>query len=545
MLPVKKLTIVDQLFAILRLLVIVGGIAWMLLSPISESSQTALFFTYVFFCFYSIILYILIFLNPANIRTVYIAALFLDLIFLSLLVRWTGGLQSEFFLAFMVLIALHSFYFGIKFGIAVAVSSSLMYLLAGSFEVTSANFPEISLRIVFFLLTGASMGLIAEKEVSDKQKIRKLNKELELRTIELEQEKDKLSMILTGVNAGLVLLDKNKTILWTNWVIEESFQSLHKIQGRECNKALWGNEDICKNCPAERSLLSGKLEKQIIERWDENDNASYYKITAAPLYDKEGNFDKILELIQDVTEEKELQLHLVHSSKLAAIGELASGVAHEINNPLGSISVCVKEISETINANHLQESSYDEMQDCLDSIKKEINRCKQITTDLLHFARKSNPRRVPVDINQLLQNVVTLVRYKAQKEQKKIHLHLDSKLLIILGNGDELTQVFLNLILNAQDFSPSGGSIDVYAGRKDQNNIYVHVKDEGSGIPPENLERIFNPFFSTKTSGKGTGLGLPISLRIVEAHGGRLKVDSQLNKGTTISVILPSNRQSN
>ncbi|MFQ5585137.1 MAG: PAS domain-containing sensor histidine kinase, partial [Calditrichia bacterium] len=456
------------------------------------------------------------------------------------LVRWTGGLNSDFFLGFMLLTALHSFYFGIKFGVGVAILSSMMYLTAGEFAVDSANYLAVSLRVAFFLLSGVSMGLIAQKEISDKERIETLYQELEKRKTELEQEKDKLAMILTGINASLILLDKNKNILWANKVTENWFQPLHKIMGMDCNKALWGNREVCKDCPAERSLISGQLEKQIIEHWDDSDNVRYYRVSAAPLIDEEGKFDKILELIQDVTEEKELQLHLIHSSKLAAIGELASGVAHEINNPLGSISVCVSEIAEAIQGKNFNNQSIEEMKECLNSIKSEVNRCKQITTGLLHFARKSNPRRVPVDVNQLIWNVVTLVRYKAQKEQKKINVHLQSKLLIIMGDEDELTQVFLNLILNAQDFTPPGGSIDVYAGRKDQNHIYVHIRDEGCGIPNENLEKIFNPFFSTKPAGEGTGLGLPISLRIVEGHGGRIKVDSQPDKGTTISVVLPS-----
>lgn len=540
----KKLDAVDQLFAILRVLVIVGGISWILLSSIPKHSATLLFATIAFFCIYSIILYVFIFLYPPKIQTIYNVAFYLDVVFLFFLVRLTGGFNSSFFLGFLLLIALHSFYFGLNFGIRVAVLSTFVYLLAGDFALGSANYIDISLRLSFFFLVGVSMGLVARKETLDKQRIQKLNDELEEHRMELEQEKDKLSMILTGIDAGLVLLDKERQILWANRVTEDWFNPLERIKGKNCNIAIWGNDEVCKDCPAQKSLITGKLENCEVQL-RKDDTLKHYRITAAPLFNENGGFDRILELIQDITQEKELQSHLIHSSKFAAIGELASGIAHEINNPLGSIAVCAKEISDALNTDNVSKKSMSEIKDCLGGIKEEINRCKRITTGLLQFARKSVHRRIPVDINQLLESVIKLVRYNAESHQKKINLHLTSKLLIIMGDEDELTQVFLNLILNAQDFTPPGGSIDIYAGRKDADHIYVYIQDEGCGIPPQNLHKIFNPFFTTKPAGSGTGLGLPISLRIIEAHGGQIKVDSQIDKGTKMSVILPSNREAN
>ena len=540
----KESDTVDQLFAILRLLVIAGGISWILLSSLPKQSAISLFITIGSFCLYSILLYVFIFLNSHKIRTIYKVAFYLDIVFLFFLVRLTGGFANSFFLGFLLLIALHSFYFGLNFGIRVAALSTVIYLLAGDFALNSTNYIDISLRISFFFLVGVSMGLVARKENLDKQRIQKLADELEERSMELEQEKDKLSMILTGIDAGLVLLDTQRYILWVNKVTEEWFNPLEKIKGMNCNIAIWGNEEVCQDCPAQRSLITGKLENSEVQL-RKNDALKHYKITAAPLFNENGGFDRILELIQDITTEKELQSHLIHSSKFAAIGELASGIAHEINNPLGSIAVCAKEISDALNSNSVGRESLSEIKECLSGIKEEISRCKRITTGLLQFARKSVNRRIPVDINQLLESVIKLVRYNAEAQQKKINLHLTSKLLIILGDEDELTQVFLNLILNAKDFTPPGGTIDIYAGRKDAGHIYVHIQDEGCGIPPQNLQKIFNPFFTTKPAGSGTGLGLPISLRIIEAHGGHIKVDSQVDKGTKMSVILPSNREAN
>jgi signal transduction histidine kinase len=531
---VKKLSSVDQLFAILRVVTIVGGVSWVLLTPLPQSAQTALMRTFGFFCVYSIILYLLIFLTSFQIKTVYYIALLLDLVFLYWLVRLTGGIQSEFELAFLLLIALHAFYFGLSVGIAVAATSSFVYLLSGDFYIHSSEWTTIALRLGFFFLCSVTLGLLSRKERIDRERIQHLNKDL-------VQEKKKLSKILRGINAGLVLLSTDRKIIWMNRISEEWFSSLENAQGKKCQAAFWNGNRFCDDCPTARSLKTGKIESGEIEYARNNDEVRYYRITSAPLPNEKGKIDRILELYQDVTEEKELQFHLIQSSKLAAVGELASGTAHEINNPLSAIAVCVQEIAESIAApHHAGDESFDaEITENLNYIKNEIHRCKRITTGLLNLARKSEHRRMAVDINHLLRNVVMLVKYKARREQKEIRLSLGSDLPILQGEPDSLSQVFLNLILNAIEFTPAGPTIEVRSGKENEDFIFVEVIDQGFGIAPQNLDKIFQPFFTTKPFGYGTGLGLPISLRIVKHHGGRIEVDSKLNKGTIFKVVLP------
>lgn len=529
-----KLSSVDQLFAILRVITIIGGVSWVFLTPLSQPVQTALIFTFGFFCVYSIVLYLLIFLTSLRIKTVYYIALLLDLLFLYLLVRLTGGIQSDFELAFLLLIALHAFYFGLSVGIVVAATSSFMYLLAGNFDINSSEWTTVALRLAFFFLGGITMGLLSRKERLDRQRIQHLNKIL-------EQEKDKLSKILQGINAGLVLLDTDRKILWMNKIGEDWFGELENIQGQKCHAAFWNGRRFCDDCPTARCLKTGKIESGEIEFAHKDNEVRYYRITSAPLPDENGKTDRILELYQDVTEEKELQLHLIQSSKLAAVGELASGTAHEINNPLSAIAVCVQEIAESIAAPHYAgDAGFDSgITENLDYINKEIHRCKRITTGLLNLARKSEHRKVAVDINHLLRNVVMLVKYKARREQKEIRLELEPDLPIFMGEPDSLSQVFLNLILNAIEFTPAGPTIQIVSGMESSDLLCVKIIDQGFGIAPQNMENIFKPFFTTKPLGYGTGLGLPISLRIVKMHGGRIEVDSQLNKGTTLKVFLP------
>ncbi len=539
----KKLNSIDQLFALLRILALVGGLSWTILSPLPQPNRILLIYDFVFFCAYSVILYFFILLKPEKVRHVYAAALFLDLIFITLLIYFSGGFKSDFYLAFILLVALHAFYFGLKFGLSVAAISTLLYVISAHPELNSANLIILALRISFFFLVAFSMGLLARKEYQDKQRIQRLYEELERNKIELEQERDKLSKILMGIDAALVLLNVDQKIIWVNKVSEKWFGPLETLQNQLCSTALWKTDEICEDCPAERCLKSGKIESKEIEIRRESKDIRSYRITAAPLFNEEGKIDRILELIQDITQEKELNMHVIHSSKLAAVGELASGVAHEINNPLSSIAVCIQEITESLDNSSPDENKLKTVKECLNSMKTEIKRCKKITTGLLDIARKSSHRRVPLNINQLVRNVLMLVHYKAEKEHKTIQLNLDPKLPIIMGEADELSQVFVNLILNALEFTPTGGNIEISSGLESNSALYVQIRHEGSGIPSYNLQKIFDPFFTTKPPGAGTGLGLPISLRIVKAHGGKIKVDSKINKGTSFTVLLPVNAE--
>ncbi len=530
----KKLSAVDKLFALLRVIAIAGGVTWLFLTPLPSQQATRLFLTFGFFCFYSILLYTVILMKPDAIRTLYYFAFFLDLIFLFLLIRLTGGFQSDFLLAFLLLIALHSFYFGLHFGLFVAALASVTYLFAGGISAFPENWVVVALRIGFFFLTGAALGLLSRKETQDRERIEQLNREL-------VNERNKLSQILEGIDAGLILLDSERQILWMNRISESWFDASQEVCGRQCHEVIWKGERHCTECPTVRCLTSGKIETGELEyTFQGNGDVRYFRITSAPLPDENGNVERVLELFQDVTEEKELQLHLIQSSKLAAVGELASGTAHEINNPLSAIAVCVQEIAEALASPRSGNNKFDvDIRQNLDYIREEIQRCKRITTGLLNLARKSEHRKVPVDINQVLRNVVMLVRYKARKERKDIELKLTPNLPAVSGESDALSQVFLNLLLNAIEFTPAGPTIQIISGMQDEITLFVKIADQGFGISPQNLNKIFQPFFTTKPAGSGTGLGLPISQRIVKAHGGWIEVESQLNKGTTFTVYLP------
>lgn len=531
---------VDRWFALLRLLVMAGGFTWLGMASIPMPQRAFLLYNFLFFLSYSALLYFFILHFPQHLRQLYLTALLLDLIFLYWLVRYTGGLQSDFILAFFLLIALHAFYFGLRLGLLVVAASSLVYLLAGKFDLSALPAAQLGLRLTFFLLIAVSMAMLSRKELSDRAHIEKLNAELEQRRFELQTEKEKLTKIIGGIDAGLCLVDRGTHLVWVNNVVESWFGPFERLRGLMCAQALWGNDGLCMKCPTVKSFRDGTVEQAELERTTSSGQRKFYRLTSAPIRNERGEVINVLELIQDVTEEKALQAQLAQSGKLAAIGELASGIAHEINNPLGSIAVCVEDLSEMLNNGKLAAAPTErDIQECIQSIKNDINRCKRITTGLLNFSRHKAPQFEPVEVNQVLRNAALFTRHKAEQSHLQIKFDLSPDLPLVMAETDELAQVFLNVLINAMDFSPAGKSIEVFTEKHGQNEIAIRIVDHGAGIPWVNLPKIFSPFFTTKPPGQGTGLGLAISQRIVKRHGGRIEVQSIVGKGTTVTIILP------
>jgi signal transduction histidine kinase len=227
---------------------------------------------------------------------------------------------------------------------------------------------------------------------------------------------------------------------------------------------------------------------------------------------------------------------LVQSAKLAAIGELAASVAHEINNPLtvilGNSGLLLQQLPSDSPAHRKVEA-----------IEAEAMRAGRIVRDLLNFARRREPRREPVSLHELLERAVELLGPKLNAGHVEVERVFDFSLPMIAADRDQLTQVFLNLITNAADAMASGGRLilqtAIHHGDDGRRMVNASVSDTGNGMPPEHLARIFEPFYTTKGEGHGTGLGLSVSLGIVQAHGGAIDVESKPGHGTTVRVKLP------
>ncbi|MGE4553108.1 MAG: sensor histidine kinase, partial [Desulfovibrionaceae bacterium] len=239
-------------------------------------------------------------------------------------------------------------------------------------------------------------------------------------------------------------------------------------------------------------------------------------------------------------EQKIMHKQVVEAGKLAAIGELAAGIAHEINNPVAIMVECAGWIKDLMGMpEYGSEDNLKEIQETLKEITIQGGRCKEITHKLLSFARKTDSRVQEVDIPALLEEIISLTHQKARFGNVTVRTEVAPDLPKITASPTELQQVVLNLINNAIDaISKKEGVIVVRAARQGED-IVIDVADNGQGIPPADLHRIFEPFYTTKPVGKGTGLGLAICYGIINKMGGDITVESELNVGTTFHVRIP------
>ena len=254
--------------------------------------------------------------------------------------------------------------------------------------------------------------------------------------------------------------------------------------------------------------------------------------------------EKVVERTQEIkqTYEKlqETQMRLSRSEKLAGIGTLAAGVAHEINNPLASVASCAEGLMNRVdNVDFKSKDDEEVFPDYLKTIYDETYRCKAIISKLLDFSRRQLPVFGKVNLNVLVANVVKLIGRQKELEKPSIELNYSPESIIIYGDVNQLQQVFLNMILNAIDATADGGEIKVTTIRVD-NYAKIILEDTGCGIAPEYLDKVFEPFFSTKSPGKGTGLGLSICYGIIEEHKGKISVSSNgIGKGAAFTIFLP------
>lgn len=327
---------------------------------------------------------------------------------------------------------------------------------------------------------------------------------------------------ILAIFSGIVLLGIVIVILVANYLagrISNPMKEMQKVAGQ---------------------IADGDYSKKILVRSNDEVGELAYSINKMTeklisVHDELRRWAETLEEKVDerTTRIRDMQKQLIQAEKVASLGRLAAGVAHEINNPLTGIltnsSLLLEDFKEG-------ERQYGDVKAIVD----ETLRCRQIVKGLLDFARQSEPKRVAVSINELIDSVVSLVQNQAAFQNIKIQKEL-SQLPEMLLDGDQMKQVFMNIVLNAADAMPRGGELKIKS-EMDKTGEYVVVKfsDTGHGIDEEHLGKVFDPFFSTKE--KGTGLGLSVSYGIVERHEGTIEVESQLGRGSTFTVKLPVSR---
>jgi len=241
-------------------------------------------------------------------------------------------------------------------------------------------------------------------------------------------------------------------------------------------------------------------------------------------------------------ESHDLGEQLVHVQKLAVLGEMAAGVAHEINNPMMIIGQEAEIIGLLVDRSELAGTPQaEEIKDSVEQIKQQVSRCGGITHGMLQAARKRDAVDQPVDINKLVEDMAVLVEQETAMADVSIVRLYCKRLPSVITDGPMLRQVILNLLSNAAQAVKGGGKIFITTGLRD-GMVLIEVRDTGPGIAPEHMEKLFSPFFTTKAPGQGTGLGLSISLRIINELGGSITVESELGDGAAFTVHLPRER---
>ena len=243
---------------------------------------------------------------------------------------------------------------------------------------------------------------------------------------------------------------------------------------------------------------------------------------------------------QKTRELKRAHEHVLHVEKMATIGKMAAVVAHEINNPLSGILTYAKLLKKWIQRGEAETSKKNDAEQCLDLIADESRRCGDLVKNLLTFSHTSPMNVQTTDLNTVVDRSVRLVAHQLELNGVELHLDLPSNLPAIQCDPGQIEQVLLALIMNAIDAMPRGGNLWVSTRMGDESDeLAIEVRDDGSGIPPEILPNIFEPFLTTKETGKSVGLGLAVSQNIIEGHRGRVDVHSEVGKGTTFTVTLP------
>jgi PAS domain S-box-containing protein len=333
-----------------------------------------------------------------------------------------------------------------------------------------------------------------------------------------------------SINDAVCIIGGDFQILRANRAFADMYHvAFSQAIGERCYEVTVEGKEPVEGCPHQETLRTAKPAKSefFIE-----ERGVYVEISTSPIFDEKGKVAGSVHITRDITEQKKQNERLMSTDRLASLGELAAGTAHEFNNPLTSIIV----LSEL-----LMEKGPEDMREDLMLINNEARRAANVARNLLAFGGKHAPVKQLDQVNSIIEDVLELRAYEHKSSNIDVERHLATDLPEIMVDYFQMQQVFMNIIINAEYFMTEAhnrGTLTITA-HKENSTVRISFADDGPGITPENLNRIFDPFFTTKEAGKGTGLGLSICHSIVAEHGGQIYVRSELGKGTTIFVELP------
>ncbi len=356
---------------------------------------------------------------------------------------------------------------------------------------------------------------------------------------EIDEHRRFTGLIIDSLPVGLYVVDRDYRITTWNRKRETGTQGLRRdaVVGRPVFEVLTRQPAAQLRADFDRVFRTGEIQQREIEV-AAGGETRYYRLSKIPMRLEGDEITHVITIGEDVTERQGIQAQIAQSEKLAAVGQLAAGVMHEINNPLATISACVAAIQGRLPAGW---AGAEPVTEYLEMIDKEVERCTRIVDGLLDFSRPKGKTKGPVSLNRLVADTLFLLKHHQRFRHLQVVQELDPAEPVAAGNSEQLTQVLLALTLNAVDAMEEGGTLTLRtsAGRGRADETLLEVEDTGVGIPRADQGKIFEPFFTTKPPGRGTGLGLSICYGIVEDHRGRIEVDSAPGRGSVFRVYLP------
>jgi len=359
---------------------------------------------------------------------------------------------------------------------------------------------------------------------------------------QVSRAKEEWESTFMAVTDPIMLVDTDYNVLLHNGRLPSEMQGFwDQALSRKCFAKLHGRTEPCPECPIQEVKRSGQ---PVYQRW-QTDLGGVLDISYYPVLNENKVLSAVTIILKDVTEKIKMEGRLVQSAKLAALGEMAAGVAHELNSPMTVIIGTAQLV-----ARELLENGQSERADELNDIINSGLRCKRIIQNLLIFSRQDQQPATEIDLNGEALRVLGMIKYQINRSQITIVEHLAPDLPRLIANGPQIQQVLTNFLINARDalmeMDRQEKTIEVATTLKLNNGLrwaVLSVTDNGIGIPPENLAKIFTPFYTSKEATKGTGLGLSVSLGIAESHHGTIEVNSTPGQGSTFSLVLPIDQQ--
>ena len=373
------------------------------------------------------------------------------------------------------------------------------------------------------------------------QELQQKVEQLKGSNLELEKKRKEIQALLDGITDLMVVLSENLIVQRVNHVFNEWFPGVDPI-GLHCHTVLRGSTgERCAECPALRALDRDEVVKDLCI-YKIGDAFKHFEIIASPLRTSPTGERQVLLFKRDVTLEKEFQAQFYQAEKMATVGTLAAGVAHEINNPLTAIHGFAQGLHRRINRlqGRVDDDLFNDFKEYTETIIKECLRCRDIVQTLLTFSRPTAASLGHVDLNQCVSDTLFILKHHFKEHHHlTVKTELADHLPLILGDESQLKQVIINLLTNAFDATGEGGTILIKTQAGEHGGAELVIEDSGCGIPLELLDKLFEPFFTTKPVGKGIGIGLSTCYSIVKKHNGEITVTSTVGVGSAFRVSLP------